>query len=572
MILHIDPLVKIRNLTKGFVVFLFPVIQIVSAGCSAPGESSGSIDIRIWDENNQLTAARVRVTDMNGTYLAPEGHQADFRMTTSGDQESIEKDVLLDNDRRFAYVEGEFQINPTVDSFRIEVVKGFRYKIFDDSLYLENFPGGIDVYLEKAFDDIPEEGWYTGDVHVHHINVESAILEMKAEDLNVCNILISDFTRDHQNFTGKIETASDPEHLIFYNQEYRENRLGHINLLNLTERLIEPSVQPRRHQYPLNIDAMDEAHAQGGHVSWAHFAAWPGLEGPLGVILKKVDAVELLCTIDPFHEPIFVSDVVPEVRMNSGLKLWYRLLNCGFNIPVTAGTDKMGNFVTVGANRVYAQVKDDFNYENWIDALNEGRTFVSNSPFLSFKVDNNPPGTILDGSTNKGHRVQAEVWSQMPIDRLEIIANGELVAELSIPAGVFHGKIDINYQTEESVWLAARAYQLTQKDTRKGLSLSQRRNEGGGSTYLNRYYGTLRPEVTFSHTSPVYIQIDGQSVRSRHDANYFVRYLQNVINWLDESGSFPSEAAKQEVLKAFEQGKQKFALRANNKSQNTNNN
>ena len=127
---------------------------------------------------------------------------------------------------------------------------------------------------------------------------------------------------------------------------------------------------------------MDEAHAQDGHVSWAHFAAWPGLEGPLGVIMKKVDAVELLCTIDPFHEPIFVSDVVPEVRMNSGLKLWYRLLNCGFKIPVTAGTDKMGNFVTVGANRTYAQIKGEFSYENWIDALNHGRTFVSNSPFL----------------------------------------------------------------------------------------------------------------------------------------------------------------------------------------------
>jgi len=553
--------------TRIFFVFLFPVIQIISAGCSAPGASSGTIDIRIWDENNKLTAARVRITDMEGMYLAPVGHQVDFLMTTSGDQESIEKDVILDNDRRFAYVDGTFQVDLTADSFRIEVVKGFRYKIIDDSLYLGNFPGGIDIYLNPAFDDIPEDQWYTGDVHVHHINIESALLEMKAEDLNVCNLLISDFTLDHQYFRGTVEPQSDPDHLIFYNQEYRENRLGHINLLNLTKNLIEPSREQRKYQYPLNIDAMDAAHAQGGHVSWAHFAAWPGLEGPLGIILKKVDAIELLCTIDPFHEPIFVSDVVPEVRMNSGLKLWYRLLNCGFNIPVTAGTDKMGNFVTVGANRVYAQVEGEFNYENWIEALNEGKTFISNSPFLSFKVDNKPPGSILDGTANEEHQVHAEVWSQMPIDRLEIIANGELVAEIAIPEGSFHAEIDIPYRTDESVWLAARAYQLTQKDTRKGLSMSQRRNSGGGPTYLNRYYGTLRPEVTFSHTSPVYIKIDGQSVRSRDDANYFVRYLQNVINWLDKSGSFPTEKAKQEVLEAFEQGKQEFALRANSKSQ-----
>ena len=355
--------------------------------------------------------------------------------------------------------------------------------------------------------------------------------------------------------------TNDRKHFV------KVKQLGHINLLNLTKNLIEPSREQRKYQYPLNIDAMDAAHAQGGHVSWAHFAAWPGLEGPLGIILKKVDAIELLCTIDPFHEPIFVSDVVPEVRMNSGLKLWYRLLNCGFNIPVTAGTDKMGNFVTVGANRVYAQVEGEFNYENWIEALNKGKTFISNSPFLSFKVDNKPPGSILDGTANEEHQVHAEVWSQMPIDRLEIIANGELVAEVAIPEGSFHAEIDIPYKTDESVWLAARAYQLTQKDTRKGLSMSQRRNSGGGPTYLNRYYGTLRPEVTFSHTSPVYIKIDGQSVRSRDDANYFVRYLQNVINWLDKSGSFPTEKAKQEVLEAFEQGKQEFALRANSKSE-----
>ncbi len=535
------------------------MIQVIFHGCSVPDQSSKMIDIRIWDENNQLTAARVRITTMDGVYLAPEGHTVDFPITLSRDQESIEKDVILDNDRRFAYVAGEFQLIANTDSLRIEIVKGFHYQIQNASFALRDFPGGLDIYLEKAFADMPDEQWYTGDVHVHHINLESALLEMKAEDLNVCNILISDFTQDNQNFKGRIEPTSDPEHLVFYNQEYREDRLGHVNLLNLTERLIEPSAKPRKHQYPLNIDAMDEAHNQGGHVSWAHFAAWPGLEGPLGIILKKVDAVELLCTIDPFHEPIFVSDIVPEVRMNSGLKLWYRLLNCGFRIPITAGTDKMGNLVTVGANRVYAKIADKFTYEHWIQALTDGRTFVSNSPFLSFQVNGQEPGSIIAGKAGNTYQVKAEVWSQMPFDRLEIIANGELVAEVSVPKGATNATIDIEYQTEKSVWITARAYQLTQKDTRKGLSLSQRRDAGGGTTYLNNFYGTLRPEVTFSHTSPVYIDIDDQPVRSRDDANYFVRYLQNVINWLDESGSFPTDAAKQEVLKAFEQGKQGFA-------------
>ena len=202
------------------------------------------------------------------------------------------------------------------------------------------------------------------------------MLQMQSEDLQVCNLLISDFTVDHNRFRGDVEPTSGAGHLIYYGQEFREDRLGHINLLNIKSKLVEPAASPRQYQYPLNIQASDPVHRDGGHVSWAHFAAWPGLEGPLGLVLKKVDAVELLCTIDPFQEPIFAADVVPALPVNSGLDLYYRLLNCGLQIPVTAGTDKMNNQVSVGANRVYAQLDNSFTYSNWVSALNEGKTFI----------------------------------------------------------------------------------------------------------------------------------------------------------------------------------------------------
>ncbi|GJM27640.1 MAG: hypothetical protein DHS20C17_02750 [Cyclobacteriaceae bacterium] len=531
---------------------------MVSAGCSIPGETtSDQVSILILDEFQRPTAARLRLVDMNGDYLAPIGHQANFPMTTSQDQEPVETDVILDDGRRFAYVSGSIMLPEIHDSVSIEVVKGFHYRIYRDTLLLSSRKGNVEIQLEKAFKQLPDEGWYTGDVHVHHINTESALLQIQAEDLNVCNLLISDFTLDHQKFRGSVEPTADSMHLIYYNQEYREDRLGHVNLLNLTS-LIEPAKEQRQHQYPLNIDAMDQVHNQGGHVSWAHFAAWPGLEGPLAVVLKKIDAVELLCTIDPFHEPIFVSDVVPELPMNSGLKLWYRLLNCGFRIPVTAGTDKMGNFVTVGANRTYAQVTKNFNYQNWIEALNQGRTFVSNSPFLSFKVNKAGPGSIFNASAGDVYQISAEVWSQMPLDRLEIIANGELLAEISLDHNENYQSLEISFEPTESTWITARAYQLSQVDKRKGLSMSQRRNQGAGPTMLNRYFGTLRPEVAFAHTSPVYIEMNGAPVRSADDARYFVKYLENAIDWLDQYGSFPSDEARKEVLEAFEAGKRGF--------------
>jgi hypothetical protein len=54
------------------------------------------------------------------------------------------------------------------------------------------------------------------------------------------------------------------------------------------------------------------------------------------------------------------------------------------------------------------------------------------------------------------------------------------------------------------------------------------------------------------------VLLNDQPIRSREDAEYFVKYLENAIKWLDTSGSFPSEEAKAEVLAAFEKGKHAF--------------
>jgi hypothetical protein len=542
------------SLLLSFLLALFTFLA--ETGYAQESAELQTIAIRILDENGNPTPARVRFSGLDGKYYPPQNHEANFPITNAEIPVSEERDVMLDNNRRFAYVEGAFEISLPKEAIHVEVVKGYAYEFVNDTLSFSSGEPTIDIQLEKWF-QFPDRTWYSGDVHVHYINPESAMLEMKAEDINVCNLLTSDFTVDEDLFRGAPEPISEPEHILYINQEYREDRLGHINLLNLKS-LIQPVKPKREHQYPLNITASDAVHAQGGHVSWAHFAAWPGLEGPLGLVLKKVDAVELLCTIDPFQAPIFAPDVIPEVQMNSGLRLWYRLLNCGLEVPATAGTDKMNNQVTVGANRVFADVAGDFNYQRWIDALNEGRTFISNSPFIFCQIDGNGPGEIVQLKPNQKVKITTEVWSQLPVDRLEIIANGVMIAEKAISSGEHYAQLEIEYTPDESTWIAARAYQFNLQNTRSGVSFTQRRDVGGGTTQLNHYFGTLRPETTFAHTSPTYVLLDNQPIRSQEDAEYFAKYLENAKNWLDTSGSFPSAAAKQEVLEAFEKGKQTF--------------
>jgi hypothetical protein len=509
--------------------------------------------VTIVDENGIPTAARVRVTGKDSVYYAPVGHRTDFPITEEEGDIGKGGDVMLDNNRRFAYVEDTFHVMvPANDSIKIELVKGYVYSFFDTTIATDK-TSALTLQLHKWFEFPAGHEWYSGDVHTHSIDSATALLEMKAEDVNVCNILISDFTDDQASFRGAPEPISDSLHIVYLNQEYRQDQLGHINLLNL-KKLIDPVIPIRKYQYPLNIDAMDKTHAQGGHVSWAHFAAYPALEAPLAIVLKKVDAVELLCTIDPFDEPIFVSSVVPDLRMNSGLHLWYRLLNCGLRIPASAGTDKMNNWVTVGGNRVYASIKGKFNYQSWIHALDKGNTFITNSPIIFCTVDGKTAGDEIKTVKPRKIKIVAEVYSQLPLDRLEIVDGGTVIAEKVIERGQTHTKLEIEYNTTKSTWIAARTHMYNEKDMIRGVSFAKRRDVGGGTTQLNRYYGTLRPETPFAHTSPVYITVANKPVRSPEDAQYFVRYLQNAVDWLQKSGSFPSDAAKKEVLKAFEEG------------------
>ena len=526
-----------------------------SAGPSAPlitvnPAVQKKIVVQILDEFGSPTAARIRVSEQDSIYYAPVAHRVDLKLGEGGG------DVILDYNRKFAYVDGVFEINLPPKDLRFEVIKGCAYHLFDSTVHISSEADSVKIQLKKWF-EFGGEKWYGGDCHVHYIDAVTALLEMKAEDLNVCNILTSDPTTDQDRFRGTLDPVSDSLHLIYVNQEYREDRLGHLNLLNL-KKLVEPVKTMREYQYPLNIKACDEVHAQGGHVSWAHFAAWPGLEGPLAVVLRKVDAVEMLSTIDPFCEPIFVSDVVPDLRMNTGLNLWYRLLNCGLKIPATAGTDKMTNMVTVGANRVYALVNGAFSYQSWIDALNRGNTFITNSPFLICHADNKIPGDEISIGRKKSVKIVTEMWSQFPVDRLEIISNGKVIAEKIIEKGQHHAKLEIEYKPGKSVWIAARVHQYNQEDTRSGVSFTQRRDFGGGPVLLNKYYGTMRPETAFAHTNPIYITVKSQPISSKEDAEYFVKYLENSISWLQQSGRFPSEQARQEVLSAFNKGITEF--------------
>lgn len=497
-------------------------------------------------ETRRPVPARIRLTDAQGNEVVPIGHPAEL------DPKAQQGDVLFQS-RRFAYVDGSFSVDPRTLPLRYQAVRGYEYLIAEGSI-----TGPTTIALSR-WSSLARRGWYSGDVHIHHISPKTCRLEMDAEDLNIANILTSDFTKDQHEFEGGINRYSGGERVVYVNQEFRNDHLGHMCLLNL-KRLVEPVTTMQPVHYPLNMRACDEAHRQGGYVSWAHFPSWPGVECPLDVALEKLDGLEILSVLDPREFPVFMRQVVPELEANDGLRLWYRFLNCGFRLTATAGTDKMTTFVTVGANRVFARLEGEFTYQNWIAALRAGRTFVTNSPVLEFTVNGREPGATLDFARAGKVEIRAAAESQIPYDRLEIVANGNVIAQAS-PTGARHrAEIRIEHPVTGSCWLAARVLEDLDVYRQRGVNFSRAHVPFG--TRVSDYFGTRRPETTFAHSSPVYVIVDGKPIRNWEDASYYVRYLDNSIRWLETEAKFARPSDKKASIEAFKQGRAVFAARA----------
>jgi len=523
------------------------------AGFGAP--AGDAIQCKIVDaESGQPVPARLRLTDARGRDVVPLGHPTELA------PDAQQGDVGFQS-KRFAYVDGEFSLDPRSLPLRYQVVRGYEFVIAEGQIAAGGLQSGGFIIPLSRWSSLAAHGWYGGDNHIHNVSPKTCRLEMDAEDLDVANILTSDFTTDQSEFEGHLNRYSSGRRLIYVNQEFRNNHLGHMCLLNL-KRLIEPVKTMQPYHFPLHLRACDETRAQGGYVSWAHFPSWPGVESPLDIAMEKIDGLEILCVLDPKEFPVFMKNVVPELEANDGLRLWYRYLNCGFRLTATAGTDKMTTFVTVGANRVYAHVDGEFTYENWIKALKQGRTFVTNSPVLKFTVNGQEPGATLrfDSKTNRVAEVYALAESQLAYDRLEIDCNGRTIGQAS-PSGSRHrAEVHLEYPIHQSCWLAARVLEDLDPYRKRGVAFPEIHVPNG--TRLSDYYGTRRPETVFAHSSPVYVIRDEAPIRSQDDAGYYVRYMDKAIDWLKTEAKFAHPRDKQESVQAFEQGRAIFAARA----------
>ncbi len=486
----------------------------------------GRLEVRIKDGGTgRLAAARVFAKASDGKSYAPLG--AFHRVSTITDD-------------HYFHTPGEFAVNLPTGKTTVEVMRGFEFRPQSKEV---NIVAGqtqkLDFTLERI-SDLPALGWYSGDNHIHmnyggifEASPETLLREAASEDLHVANNMVANHnTRifDMKYFEGRLSALSRPNNLVYFNQEYRSSFPGHLSLLNL-KRYVYPAYvaanTARAAVYPALTQVLEIVHKQGGVGGYVHpFYAGDMLprrskEFPVSVALGELDYYDLMC---------IWSD---EYRSADE---WYRVLNLGFRIPASAGSDVMTNYwraPAVGSVRVYARSGTPLVYADWIRGLTAGRTFVTNGPLLFFRVDGREPGDEIRVGPGKGTNVPVEIEARsiVPMEKVDIIQNGKVVFSVKA-TDPYRVKVSTTVPVERSGWIAARA-------------------TGPEKQRL------LMDSYVYAHTSPVYLIKGGMPTRSPQDARYFMEWIDEVMELLAKQ-PFDTREQKEEVLQVWRRARQVF--------------
>jgi len=480
-------------------------------------------------ESGAGVAVRLHVHGAAGEYLPPRGHHR--KVNRVWHQDNYAEFANVEN--QYAYVRGECVVDLPLGTVYVEITCG--YEIVPVRTAVEVGPDTNELVFElKRGLRWREKGWVTADTHVHFLSPQTALLEGQAEGVNVVNLLASQWGEMFSNvgdFDGSTTFGANDldgrgEFLVRVGSENRMQILGHISLLGYAGELIHPlcTAGPDESAFgdPLEVTMAEWAQRcidQGGIVVMPHSPA-PQLERAADVVLGVVNAIELM-HLNPLHPRIDGFDMPP---LNPyGITDWYRYLNLGYHLPLVGGSDKMSAGGLLGGIRTYAQLGErELTYENWMDAIRVGNTFVTVGPLAALNVEGVEPGGQLRLPSGGGAvQIEWQVESlRVPVERVEIIVGG-VVSEDTNVGGELAAQGGAHVQLKKSTWVALRV--------------------------RGSYHG--RPGDIAAHTSAVQVLVDGSELFSETDSNAVLDQIQGAIAYVDTIAPRP-EARRFRELRA----------------------
>ncbi|MFN8439352.1 MAG: CehA/McbA family metallohydrolase [Caldilineaceae bacterium] len=405
---------------------------------------------------HQPTAVRIHFHGAAGEYLPPRGNHRKVNPFWFEDNYG----EFVNGLNQYAYIPGECVIDLPLGEVYVEITKGYEVAPIRTRFEVTAETEEITFELEKAL-HWREQGWVTADTHVHFLSPTTALLEGQAEGVNVVNLLASQWGEMFSNVTdfdgrttlGAKDFGGNGEFLVRVGTENRMQTLGHISLLGYRGSMIHPLCTGGPSESaigdPQEVTMAEWAQRcidQGGLVVMPH-APNPQLERAADIVLGLIHGIELM-SFNP-HD----SQLSPY-----GIADWYRYLSLGYQVPLVGGSDKMGQAWQLGGMRTYAHLRDrEFNYENWMAAIQAGNTFATVGPLLEMWVDGMAPGGKIQlpasgGTLNVTWKVESV---RLPIDQVEVVVGGLVAAQVNVGKAL-SASGSVNVPVHESTWIALR--------------------------------------------------------------------------------------------------------------------
>jgi hypothetical protein len=488
------------------------------------------VEVEIVDRTTgERVPGRVRFTAADGRYLPPVGHRDEVN---PGFYEDTGGDLVLGSST-YAYVPSRFAIELPVGTVEVEVAGGFDRRPHRARLQIDPSTSRLDLPLDRTI-DLHAGRWITADTHVHFLAPSTALLQAAAEDVDLVNLLATQWGDLFTNVTdlpwGSMAEPSG-RRIVVVGTENRQNVLGHLALLG-ARRPVHPLASggppEGRMAGPLSVllaDWADRCRAAGGLVVAAHFPL-PYAEIAADIVAGKIDALETQALSPGLDDPAVLE--------------WYRFLNLGYRLPIVAGTDKMSAEVPIGAVRTYGHLLTDeaLTFDAWAAAVRAGRTFVTSGPVLELGVEGHEPGDVIRLRSGGRLEVVARARAAQPvITDLELLVNGHLVAATSAAAGSSELVLNETVEIAAGAWIAARSR--------------------SGSEIQSAFATSMA-----AHTSPVYVEVkDRPLVPPTGDAEVVEQIIAGARTWVAELAAVAESDERARMVRFFDASLETFRRR-----------
>jgi hypothetical protein len=507
------------------------LICLISSNQSVLADT-GMLELKLLDKvTGETVPARVEIQASDGVYYVAEdallvggdcdtsdegADLVDLESTLAAFSREIENPYT--NSTQF-YSNGKSRVRLPAGKATIRVFRGPEYFLHTSQVGIQADQTVQHESVLHRWINMPQKGWYGSDDHLHiarpvkELNPYISKL-MQAEDIHVANLLqMGKVRNDHiapQYSQGPEGHYVENGYILAAGLEnLRSHFLGHTITLGAETAPSFPG------QYLIYRLFWEEAARQGGINGYAHLWAREGCaiapDNGLAVMLP--------------HNLMHFTEVLQFNRCN--YELFYDILNLGFRVAPTAGSDYPCAGQTIpGHERFYTRVDGRLTYDNWLEGVRKGRTFVTTGPMLEFRINGRDIGDEILLKKASPVRIEGRVLfdpERDNVDLIELVQNGRVIRHVSRNSD--RGRIDLSLSlpVKESSWFTLRGYGRTIVESL--TSQPGHFNLGGATSNF--------------HSAPIYVSVAGsriisKSPRSKEVAAAWLSRLEDMEGLLAE--------------------------------------